>query len=269
MRLFDQIFKATTLDKIKKAFDFLVTDFGFKLLTAKKVGNFRADNYLVYRNGRSNIQIEICADDSWFHSIIRRVSNNVPADYNDNVNCLSFEDLALWESENNYDHFDYYAGGKNGLTGVLENTAKLFKRNKNILTTEIWLDTNHIQNLKDKAFERQFGKIPDRSKPTFFSRLKKASKQHLEEVGYKLTLDSDLTSPFDINSITHKLVFKKGRSGIEISQKDWREDYFIYQVFKDEKKVFDIDVSKIDIDRAVELTTDKIKQAYDNKNGRL
>ncbi len=259
MGLFDQIVKTKTLDKIKNGFDFLATDFGFKLLTATQVENFRANNYLVYRSDKSNIQIEICADDSWFHSVIRRVINGVPADYNDKLNCFSFEDLAVWESENKYDHFDYFAGGQIGLTGVIENTAKLFKRNQEILTTEVWLDTIKIQNLKDKEFEKKFGEMPDRNKPTFFSRLKETSKQYLQEREYNLTLDSDLVSPFDNNSITDKLIFQKEQSKIEINQKDWRDDYFIYQVLKNDKKVFEIDLNKLDQDRAVELTINKIK----------
>lgn len=129
MKLFDQIFKTRTLDKIKKGFDFLIKDFGFKLHSAKKVDDFLAEYFLVYRNDKSEKQIEICADESWFHIEIRRLINGNPANYNDTENCISFEDLAIWESENNYDHFDYYAGGQNGLEEVIDNTADLFKRN--------------------------------------------------------------------------------------------------------------------------------------------
>lgn len=259
MKLFDQIFKTTTLDKITKGFDFLVKDFGFKIHTAKEVDNFRADNFLVYRNENSGKQIEICADESWFHSEIRQLINGNPADYNDSKNCISFEDLAIWESENKYDHFDYYAGGLLGLKGVIENTAKLFKRNRELLTTDLWLDTNKIQYLKDQEFKMKFGEIPDRNKPTFFSRIKEVSKQYLQDLQYELILDSDLSSPFDNNSLTDKLIFEKGNSKIEIRQEDWRDFYFIYQVFKNDKKIFEIDLSKIDQDRAVELTLNKIK----------
>ena len=259
MKLFDQIFKTTTLDKIRKGFDFLVTDFGFKLLTAKQVDNLRADYFLLYRNESSGIQIEICADESWFHCEIRRLINGSPADYNDKANCLTFEELAIWESENNYDHFHYYAGGQNGLDGVIENTAKLFKRNQRLLTTNIWLDTNKIQNLKDKDFEKKFGKLPDKNKPTFFGNFKNELNKLLADIGYTVHLDSDKVSPFDQNSVTDKLILEKEKSKIEISQKDWRDDYFIYEVFKNDKKVFEIDISKMDIDRAVELTINKVK----------
>jgi hypothetical protein len=102
MSLLDKIFKTNTLNKIKNAFSFLVKDFGFKLLKAEKADTYRADYFLVYRNDSSGIQIEICADESWFHCEIRRLINGNPADYKDTTNCISFEDLAIWESENNF-----------------------------------------------------------------------------------------------------------------------------------------------------------------------
>jgi hypothetical protein len=259
MKLFDQIFKTTTLDKIKKGFDFLINDFGFKLQTAKQVDNFRADYFLIYRNDNSEKQIEICADESWFHSEIRRLINGNPTNYSDTENCISFEDLAIWESENNYDHFDYYAGGQNGLEGVIDNTTKLFKRNQKLLTTNTWIDTNKIQELKDKEFEKKFGNLPDRNKPTFFGNLKRELRELLVDKDFQFILDSDKLSPFDQNSMTDKLILETNNSKVEISQKDWRDDYFIYEVYKNDNKVFEIDISKMDIDRAVELTINKVK----------
>jgi hypothetical protein len=55
-------------------------------------------------------------DDSWFHCEIRRIIDGQPAKYSDNENCFGFEDLAVLESNTNYEHMDYYAGGSNGLT---------------------------------------------------------------------------------------------------------------------------------------------------------
>lgn len=259
MRLLDNIFKKTTLDQIKTSFHFLTRDFHFELLRAEKVENYRADNFLVYRNDQSKIQIEICADESWFHCELRRIVNGQPAKYSDKSNNVSFEDLAVLESNHKYDHFDYYMGGSTGLAGVLKNTANLLRRNSTFLTTDNWIDVEKIENLKDQEFARQFGEIPDNSKPTFFSKIKSISINLLTDNCYQLTLDSDEVSPFDQNSMTDKLVFKNGNKKIEIAQVDWRDDYFIYEVLKNNTKVFDIDISKIDLDKAVELTTNKLK----------
>ncbi len=259
MGLLDNILKKTTLDQIKTSFHFLTSDFHFELLRAEKVENYRADNFLVYRNDQSKIQIEICADESWFHCELRRIVNGQPANYSDKLNTASFEDLAILESNHKYDHFAYYTGGSTGLTGVMENTANLLRRNSAFLTTDNWIDVQKIENLKDQEFARQFGKIPDKSKPTFFSKIKSSSIMLLSDNGYQLTLDSDEVSPFDQNSITDKLVFQKENTKIEIAQVDWRDDYFIYKVLKNDTKIFDIDISKIDLDKAVELTTNKLK----------
>lgn len=228
-------------------------------MTAEQVDNYRAAYFLVYRNDVSKLQIEICADETWFHSVIRRLISDTPADYKDSENCVSFEDIAIWESEHNYNHFDYVTGGQNGLEGVILNTAKLFKRNQKLLTTNIWLDTNKIQNLKNKDFEKTFGKLPDRNKPTYFWKLKKEIKELLKGIDFQFILDSDSISPFDQNSMTNKLILKVNNTKIEIRQKDWRDDYFIYELFKNDKKMFEIDISEIEIDRAVELTINKIK----------
>ncbi|MFA5431578.1 MAG: hypothetical protein WC319_01695 [Candidatus Paceibacterota bacterium] len=259
MGLLNNIIKKTTIEQIKTSFHFLISDFHYKLLRAEKVVNYRADNFLVYRNDQSKLQIEICADESWFHCEFRRIINGQPANYSDNLNTLGFEGLAVLESNNKYNHFDYYAGGSTGLTGVLENTAKLLKRNSTFLATDNWIDVEKIENLKDEEFAKQFGKVPDKSKPTFFSKIKISSINLLTENGYQLALDSDEVSPFDRNSMTDKIVFQKENKKIEIAQVDWRDDYFIYKVVINDTKIFEIDISKIGLDKAVELMTRKLK----------
>ena len=227
MGLLDNIFKKTTLDQIKTSFHFLTSEFHFELLRAEKVEGYRADNFLVYRNDQSKIQIEICADESWFHCELRRIVNGQPSKYSDKLNTVSFEDLAILESNHKYDHFDYYTGGSIGLTGVLKNTANLLRRNSAFLTTDKWIKSSSIKLLSDN--------------------------------GYQLILDSDEASPFDQNSMTDKLVFQKENKKIEIAQVDWRDDYFIYKLVNNDTKIFDVDISKIDHDKAVELMTNKLK----------
>lgn len=259
MGLFDKIFKVTTLNQIKEAFDFLVTDFSFELINVETHKGFKADNFLIYQNENSKIQVEICADESWFHCELRRIINGEPAKYSDKNNCIGFEDLAILESNHKYDHFDYYAGGSIGLRGVLENTSKLFKRNSRFFTTDNWIDTKKIENLKDQEFTKQFGKSPDKFQPTYFDKLRSIATKLFLDNGFSLTLDSEELSPFDWNSMTKKLVFQNDKTKMQISQVDWRDDYFIYQIIKDNTKLFDIDTSKIQLDKAVELTISKLK----------
>ena len=260
MGLLDNIFKKTTLDQIKTSFHFLTSEFHFELLRAEKVEDYRADNFLVYRNDQSKIQIEICADESWFHCELRRIVNGQPAKYSDKLNTVSFEDLAILDSNHKYDHFDYYTGGSTGLTGVLKNTANLLKRNSTYLTTDNWIDVTKIENFKNQEFTKQIGNKHDKSKTTFFSKIKILSMNLFRDNGYEQTFDIDEVSPFEQNSMIDKLVFEKGNIKIEIAQADWRDDYFIYKVFRNSTKVFDVDISKIDLDKAVELTMQKLKE---------
>ena len=69
----------------------------------------------------------------------------------------------------------------------------------------------------------------------------------LTDNGYQITLDSDEVSPLDQNSMTDRLVFQKDNKEIKIAQVDWIADYFVYIVLKNGTKVFDIDISKIDL----------------------
>ncbi len=85
----------------------------------------------------------------WFHCEIRRLINGLPARYSDKENCIGFEGLAILESNNKYEHFDYYIGGSTGLRSVLTNASKLFKRHKTFLTTDNWIDVKKIEQLKD------------------------------------------------------------------------------------------------------------------------
>jgi hypothetical protein len=259
MGLFDKIFKVTTLDQIKNAFDFLITDFSFELQNVESHKGLKADNFLIYRNENSKLQVEICADESWFHCELRRIVNGQPTKYSDKKNCIGFEDLAILESNHKYDHFDYYAGGSNGLKGVLENTSKLFKRNSHFFTTANWIDIQKIETLKDQEFTKQFGKIPDKSTPTYFDKLRDIATKLFLDNGFSLTLDSEELSPFENNSMTNKLIFKKDEKVVEVSQVDWRDDYFMYQIINDNTKIFNVDTSKIELDRAVELTINKLK----------
>src|SRR5688572_967790 len=116
MGLFDFLKEKTPLDDITETFRFLTTEYNFQLVKTETTENFKAKYFAVYRNDNSKLQLEICGDTTWFHCEIRRLINGQPAHYSDSDNCIGFEALAVLESNNNYEHFDYYAGGKTGLT---------------------------------------------------------------------------------------------------------------------------------------------------------
>ena len=222
--------------------------------------DFKGMHFLVYRNDTSKLQLEICGDTTWFHCEIRRLINGHPASYSDKENCIGFEGLAVLESNNNYEHLDYYAGGSTGLHGVVANSANLFKRHKTFLTTDNWIDVKKIKQLKDDDFEKKFGVRPDRAVPTFFSELKKEMTTLLSSNGYKLLVDSDELSPFDKRGMVDYMIFQKGDKQFKVIQADWRDDYFIYRMEVNGDRVFEIDIRNQEIYDAVGRTIEKIKQ---------
>lgn len=260
MGLLDIFKEKTPLDEIKNNFQFLTSDYGFQLVKTESRKDFKAQHFLVYRNDNSKLQLEICGDTSWFHCEIRRLINGQPAKYSDKDNCIGFESLAILESNNNYEHFDYYAGGSTGLEGVLTNTANLFKRHKAFLTTDNWVDVKRIDQLRDDEFQKQFGSRPGRSRHTFFGELKKQATIILLKNGYKLLVDSEELSPFDSSGMVDYLTFEKGNKQIKITQVDWRDHYFLYRIEVNEKKVFEIDITNQDINKTVDKTIGKLKQ---------
>lgn len=130
----------TIPDFIIRTFGFLTKNYGFKIIKTEKNNIYKGDYLVIYRNDNSELQIEICADNSFFHCEIRRLLNGEPAKYSDKENCIGFESLAIIESNNNYDSSAYWANGSLGLKGVLKNTAYLFRRHKTFFTTNSWID---------------------------------------------------------------------------------------------------------------------------------
>jgi hypothetical protein len=235
--------KRSSLDLISNTFGFLVQDFGFELIKTESSSNYKGEHLLIYRNKSSNIQIEISADETWFHCEIRRIIDGEPAKYSDKENCIGFEDLANLESNNNYDHFDYVLTGK-GLKVILENTAKLLKRHEDTLTTEKWIDTKRIEQLEDEEFQAKFGFKPsdNKNKPTFFGLVKSHALKLLDN-GYRLILDSSELPPYNKDSILSKIILEGFNKQVKISQRDWRDYYTSYYIAIDGKEIFQIDTA--------------------------
>jgi hypothetical protein len=254
------IFDADTpLDEIRTAFQFLTTDYRFQLVRTEVRSDFKARHFLVYRNDDSKKQLEVCGDTSWFHCEIRRLVDGQPSKYSDKENCIGFESLAILESNNNYEHLDYFAGGLSGLRGVLKNTASLFQRYREFFTTANWIDVRKIQQLRDDDFEKTFGIRPDDSQPTFFGELKKKVNELLAQNGYDLLVDSDELSPFESSGQYEHLIFIKADKRIKICQADWRDDYFIYRIELNGQKVFEIDIRDQDTFKVVIKTSEVLK----------
>ncbi len=260
MGLLDIFISKSPLDEIINSFRFLTTEYGFQLIKTEQRTDFKALNFMVYRNDTSKLQLEISGDTTWFHCEIRRLVNGTPANYSDSENSIGFESLAVLESDNKYEHLDYFAGGSGGLTCVLRNTVSLFKRHKKIFTTDSCLDVKRVQQLRDDDFEQKFGSRPDLDRLTYFSALKGRANQLLLNHGYRLLVDSDELSPFDSSGMVDYLTFQNGDRQIKIKQADWRDDYFIYKIEVNGNTIFEIDLRNDDTTKAVDRTIEILKQ---------
>lgn len=240
---------------VAKSFHFLITEFGYQ-----HTGSSSKDriNVLFYKNTFAKKQLEIAYSESYFHCEIRRLINGNPAPYIDKENCIGFEDLAILESDNNYDHFDYFAGAGIRLSGVVKNTIALFNRNKNILTTEGWFDVLKVRELKNKEFLEKFGIDLSKNRPYFIDQVKDVAEEILLPKGYKLSKYSRDSAPYDSDNMFQHIVFKKLFRTIKIGQQDWRDDYNLYYILKNGKKIFTIDISKVEEDKALQLIKDTL-----------
>ncbi len=262
--IFQTTSKKNLLDEIKSAFNFLLTDFSFKIVETEKLDRYKyKGEYLItYRNDKSKLQLEICADENWFHCEIRRLLNGHPAKYSDKENCTGFEALAILESNNNYEHMDYFAGGSNGLKKVLNNTANLFHRNQAFFTTDSWLETKRIKQLQDEELQNKFGFKPseNENEPTYFGELKKEAIKFLTANGFKIISDSEDFSPFYRNGMVTNITFNDGSKKIKLTQQDWRDEYYLYNIELNNNVIFVMNIREHqDINEAVQLTMKKLK----------
>src|SRR5689334_8266167 len=123
--------KTKAFDKIKTNFQFLISEYDFQLTKTEIREDFIAKHFLVYRNDRLQIQLEICGDDSPLHCEMRRLINEEPAKYSDRNNCIDFESPATLKS--------------------------FLEKHRNSPITDIWADVKRIKQLKDDEFQKKFG----------------------------------------------------------------------------------------------------------------
>lgn len=127
---------------------FLRSELGYALIRTDVNQEYCGANLLVYRSEKAAKQLEISADDGYFHCEIRRIIAGRPAAYEDSTNCIGFESLAVLESNGSYEHMDYFAGGSNRMNGVLRTTAALFRRHAAWLAGDAWIDLERLRTLR-------------------------------------------------------------------------------------------------------------------------
>ncbi len=228
-------------------FHFLSDEFGFVEIKQEKNNKYIGEYLVIYQNKISQTQIEISLSASWFCCILRQLMNDVPAKYSDSNKVLNIEDLAILEDED-YNHFDYVVTG-NGLLKVLKNVKQLIKRNKKVFTTPAWVDTSRIRRLKSDKLLKLMDLNSDlysMSRISGFEKLTSKIGVFLSSKGYFLYFESKEEPPYSYSSLIEAKNYNNGKDEIEISQEDWRDEYFIYYFAYNNVRVFEFDLADID-----------------------
>ena len=239
---------------VAQSFQFLVDEFGYTY-SASQLKDLQV---LFYKNDSAAKQLEIAYSDGYFHCEIRRLIDGKPAKYRDKLNSISHEDLAIFESDNKYNHFDYFAGAGLRLAGVVNNVVPLFKRNKQFFTTAEWIDTAKIQQLKDEEFEQKFGSRPNREVKPIFDLLREEAITILKKKGFAIIKDSKEGAPYDHDNYLQHITFFRLYNKIVISQSDWRDDYNTYYISRNNKKIIEVNVSETGSEEALKLMVAKL-----------
>jgi hypothetical protein len=239
---------------VKQFFQFLVDEFGYTYSASQ----LKDLHILFYRNDSAAKQLEIAYSNGYFHCEIRRLIDGKPANYSDASNSISHDDVAILDSENKHNHFDYYAGGSTGLNGVVTNFAQLLNRHKDIFTSDKWFDTVHLLQLKDNDFYQKYGSYPNRDVKSFFDLLREEAIAILKKKGYAIIKDSKEGAPYDPENRLQHIVFFRLYNKILISQLDWRDDYNTYYISRNNKKVLEVNVSTLGTEEALKLMTKKL-----------
>jgi hypothetical protein len=226
------------IDKTKVIFSFLEKDFDMKLIEI--LPNERV--VFIYKN--SFVQVEFCIGNSVFHAEIRQIINGELKPYSNSHHNISFEDLAILESNHNYEHMDYFAGSSGGLKKVIKNSVALFKRHKSLFTSDNWVNTVKIKELKDKDFEETFNIKPTNA-PSLIDIVDTNIKSQMKINGYKKTKDSRELPPYSEDKIWERLAYSNGSKEISIAVQDWRDEYYIYNIKVGSKKVKRVDILKL------------------------
>jgi hypothetical protein len=203
-----------------------------------------AENLLVYRSDRAEKQLEISADDGYFHCEIRRLVNGKPASYNDKANCIGFEDLATLESNGTHDHMAYFAGGELRMKGVLATAISLFKRHRDFLATNAWIDSKRLSAIQHAALERILKRpLTEGSKKeeVFSDPITRAVAEMLLPRGYRVAFDNKALPPYHSRRYPDWVSFEKGENLVEVFQHDWRDAYYLYHVQLNGIRVASID----------------------------
>lgn len=256
--MFDGFKKQTELKILRNEFKFLEIDYGYDLLRQETRDFYRGKNLVVYRSKLAQKQIEICGTNNFFFCIIRRIQNEELSSYSDRINNVEIDDLAMVENPE-YDRSDFHSCEENNLIKVANKTCELFKRQKQFMISDEWIDIGKIESLKNGKLSHRFRAVKDNSPDLFISKLKNMIDSEFPKFQI-LFYNLDLPN-YHKDSLLEKLIYQLEGKKLKIKQRDWRDYRQNYTVFINDKKIEEIEVEEF---KNQDDAIDEIKNACNN-----
>lgn len=124
--------------KVKKALSFLIDDFGFSINNEKEYLHEHECGeslfkVISYDNSQIDIEFAICLDSTMIHFDIRKIINGLPANYYDEVYCISKEELFQLTHDSRMDDYQLKYHEK------LDLLTELLKKSIALLSNGHWL----------------------------------------------------------------------------------------------------------------------------------
>lgn len=181
--------------------------------------------------------------------------NGAIANHNDASGSIRIHDLAILDNPN-YDHLDYYAGGSQGLEGVVTNTISLCKRQRELLTSDKWINFDQIESYKDQNFKNRFGIERPKNSESFMLKIKQLIARDFSD--FELLFDNSALPHYHEDSTLQQLIYSFDKKEIKIKQYCYRDYPRVYEVFIDESLLVEVDLEKVSQATALEKIVNTI-----------
>jgi hypothetical protein len=225
------------IDKMRKLYKFLETDFGYIYTLYKETDKYPGGpKYYInkYTNLKAQRQIEITLhrNNTPLYFYLKRLQDNIEPSYSDNDNSYAFYEIDIYKGIDNHDRHHPYLPPDYELTNVKVG-LEILKSIPNILNGTDWFDRSKL----DKIFLETKGYKSGQHDNATFALIKKTFSFLQTDLNFKIVYDYDRLRPFEQNLGGH-LVYSNDKITICFSVDFRDQDFSVYLL---ETKDYDID----------------------------
>lgn len=225
------------IDKMRKLYRFLETDFGFIYTLDKETDKYPGGpKYYInkYTNLKAQRQIEITLhrNSTPLYFYLKRLKDNIEPSYSDNENTYAFYEIDIYNGIDNHDRHHPYLPPDYELTNVKVG-LEILKSMPNILNGADWFDRSKL----DKIFLETKGYKSGHHDNATFALIKKTFSFLQTELNFKIVYDYDRLRPFEQYLGGH-LVYSNDKITIGFSVEFREQDFSVYLL---DTKDYDID----------------------------